>query len=103
MAQIRWARGPWPPGGCVQNFPRIKDFGRLKCSKKPGFLSKHVARRCEQEQGVREGEWGQGSREGVVDAPRTTALGLGGVLPPPSFFLAIHSVLFVSFSALACL
>jgi hypothetical protein len=42
MAQIRWAREPWPQGGCVQNFPRIKNFGRLKCSKKSSFLSNHV-------------------------------------------------------------
>jgi hypothetical protein len=31
-----------PPGGGVQNFPRIKNFGRLKCSKKSSFLSNHV-------------------------------------------------------------
>jgi hypothetical protein len=31
-----------PPGGCVQNFPRIKNFGRLKCSKKTSFFSNHV-------------------------------------------------------------
>ena len=42
MAQIRWAREPWPQGGCVQNFPRIKNFGRLKCSKKSSFLPNHV-------------------------------------------------------------
>jgi hypothetical protein len=26
----------------VQNFPRIKNFGRLKCSKKTSFFSNHV-------------------------------------------------------------
>jgi hypothetical protein len=42
MAQIRWAREPWPQGGCVQNFPRIKNLGRLKCSKKSSYLPNHV-------------------------------------------------------------
>jgi hypothetical protein len=42
MAQIRWAREPWPLGGCVQNFPRIKNFGRLKCSKKTSYPPNHV-------------------------------------------------------------
>ena len=62
MAQIRWAREPWAQGGCVQNFPRIKDVGRLKCSKKSGFLSNHVVVLAIVEQ--------------KVDAPKE--IGLGG-------------------------
>ena len=42
VAQIRWARGPWPQGGCVQNFPGIKNLGRLKCSKKSSYLPNQV-------------------------------------------------------------
>jgi hypothetical protein len=26
MVQIRWAREPWPPGGCIQVFPKDKEF-----------------------------------------------------------------------------
>jgi hypothetical protein len=33
MAQIRWARGLWPPGGCSMQFPpKIKNIGRLNSS-----------------------------------------------------------------------
>jgi hypothetical protein len=42
MAPIRWTREPWHQGGCVQNFPRIKNLRRLKCSKKSSYLPNQV-------------------------------------------------------------
>jgi hypothetical protein len=44
MAQIRWAREPWPPGGCIQLFSKDKEFRAFEMLEKIGFSPK--PRRC---------------------------------------------------------